>query len=568
MIFSKRAHAFVLLILIVLFSAILFVSKFNILLTFLFLTICLSLIVDKMNSKGCHCLFAGVLSTLIILGSQIQFSTVGASYKENIIQTNLSLEKSIVFLGCFIIIFFFLSGLEYLVFNFKLHPRTRRDLNSVLDQPWIIFIFIMIFWTPYLLTLYPGCVLPDSLSSINQALGNRPLSNHHPVFFTLFLKFFINIFSFLGLNKSIFIYTLVQTIIFASVLIYFVFWLKKYGIPRYFRLSILIYFAIAPVFPIYALNVQKDTLFVSYLFLFTLKCIDVVVSKRKNNWTIAVLVISGVLATFYRNNGLYVVFLTLSVVTVILIKQNKYRQSITIFGAYCTFTFLLINPFVSRNSVPTAAAESLGVPLQQVSRAIVLHGEMSKEDKKYLNQLLPISEYEKYSPMLADSIKWNPKFNNEFLNDNPKEFIKIWADLLPHNFKIYVDAYLLNTYGFWAPFEKNEYGFLDTRVNTNNLNIKQVDLIKLLTGSNVMSRVIERRNFLGSGTLFCLMIVGFYLYWLKGRKLLWIGYLPSLLTWLSIMVATPVAFSLRYVFILAVSLPLFFCLPFLKLNSK
>lgn len=543
-------------------------TKLNLVMTIFLMIVIISLnpLSNKVRVKSSQCVFSALLAGLFAIGNQIHFTFVSAPLKDNYIEED-HVKVFLVFICAFFVIAYILKGLDCLSTPKEIFTEKKICNITFFEKPILICFLLLVFWTPYLLSLYPGSVLPDSLSSINQALGNQQLSNHHPVFFTLFLKFFLKIFSFLGLNKSIFIYTLVQTAIVASILTYFIFWLKKYRIPSYVRLLVLLYFAFAPVFPIYALNVQKDTLFTSYLFLFTLKCIDVVAKKRQRSWTIVVLLFSGILASFYRNNGLYVVFLTLFILTIILIKQKRYHQSIIIFGTYCFISFLLINPLVSRYSVPTAAAESLGVPLQQISRTVVLHGNMSEEDKKYLNQLLPVSEYEKYTPMLVDSIKWNPKFNNEILNDNPKKFIKVWANVLPHNFKTYVDAYLLNTYGFWAPFEKNAYGFLDTRVNTNNLNIKQIDLIKLSTGSSLMERVIEKRNFLGSGTLFCLMIVGFYLYWLKKRKLLWLGYLPSFLTWLSIMVATPVAFSLRYVFILAVSLPLFFCLPFLKIKT-
>ncbi|GAA2925289.1 DUF6020 family protein [Enterococcus raffinosus] len=533
--------------------------------------ICLIMILSPFNKKSSfktyQYVFSGLLAILFALGNQIHFTFVSAFPKDNYIQNNF-VKMFLVFICAFFIIAFILNCLDCLINTKEIFTEKKKCNIFFLNNPIIVFLLLLVFWGPYLLSLYPGTVLPDSLSSINQALGNQQLSNHHPIVFTLFLRFFIRTFSFLGLNKSIFIYTLTQTTIVAGILTYFIFWLKKYSISSYMRLLFLSYFAFAPVFPIYALNVQKDTLFSSYLFLFSLKCIDVIVAKKQSNWMMATLVISGVLATFYRNNGLYIVFIMMIVLSVVLIRKKKYCQSISIFGAYFAITFLMINPLISKYSVPTAMAESFGVPLQQVSRTVVLKGDIGKEDKKYLNQLLPISEYEKYSPMLADSIKWNPKFNNRLLNDEPLRFIKVWARLLPKNFKTYIDAYLLNTYGFWAPFEKNYYGFLDTRVQNNDLKIKQVDLIKLATGSNVMQQVINKRNFFGSGTLLCLMIIGFYIYWIQKRKILWIGYLPSFLTWLSIMVATPVAFSLRYVFILAISLPLFFCLPFLKLKAS
>ena len=44
-------------------------------------------------------------------------------------------------------------------------------------------------------------------------------------------------------------------------------------------------------------------------------------------------------------------------------------------------------------------------------------------------------------------------------------------------------------------------------------------------------------------------------------------YLPALFTWGTIMLATPIAFSLRYVYILVLMIPLDFIIPFLS-NEK
>lgn len=41
---------------------------------------------------------------------------------------------------------------------------------------------------PYLIVYWPGLIFGDLLSSLSQALGSAPLSNHHPVAYTLFLK--------------------------------------------------------------------------------------------------------------------------------------------------------------------------------------------------------------------------------------------------------------------------------------------------------------------------------------------------------------------------------------------
>ena len=41
-------------------------------------------------------------------------------------------------------------------------------------------------------------------------------------------------------------------------------------------------------------------------------------------------------------------------------------------------------------------------------------------------------------------------------------------------------------------------------------------------------------------------------------------YLPGIFTWLTIMLASPIAFSLRYVYILVMMVPLSIITPFLK----
>ena len=45
-------------------------------------------------------------------------------------------------------------------------------------------------------------------------------------------------------------------------------------------------------------------------------------------------------------------------------------------------------------------------------------------------------------------------------------------------------------------------------------------------------------------------------------------YLPALFTWGTIVLATPIAFSLRYVYILVLMIPLDFVIPFLQKNNN
>ena len=48
----------------------------------------------------------------------------------------------------------------------------------------------------------------------------------------------------------------------------------------------------------------------------------------------------------------------------------------------------------------------------------------------------------------------------------------------------------------------------------------------------------------------------------------WIAYVPALANWLCLMIAAPVAYSIRYVFIFVIGLPVYLFLPFICDRKK
>ena len=170
---------------------------------------------------------------------------------------------------------------------------------------------------------------------------------------------------------------------------------------------------------------------------------------------------------------------------------------------------------------------------------------------------------------MVDSIKWDPEFNKTFLTENKGEFLKIWAQMLQNNFKEYVKAYLMDTYGFWSIETKNKYGFVDTYIIKNDFGIERKDCIKNLTGKSI-ENLFTKPDFLGSGTLLWIIVLSAVLLLIKHQQKYIFVLLPCIISWLSIMVATPVAFSLRYVFMIVYTLPLIIMLPFIakEINKK
>ena len=100
------------------------------------------------------------------------------------------------------------------------------------------------------------------------------------------------------------------------------------------------------------------------------------------------------------------------------------------------------------NVAPSEKVESVGIPLNQIARVAALDGDMTENDKEYLNSMLPYESYKAiYTPTCTDNLKWNPSFNNEALEN---DFFNHWFSLFIQNPRAYFEPWELQTFGFWA----------------------------------------------------------------------------------------------------------------------
>ena len=178
------------------------------------------------------------------------------------------------------------------------------------------------------------------------------------------------------------------------------------------------------------------------------------------------------------------------------------------------------------------------------------------------NFITTSGELENYRPCIVDTIKWDQEFNAAYLEENKLTFIKVWGSVLTRNFGNYLNAYCLETFGFWKPLVQNSYGYVDTYISNNELSIVPTDMFARIFGISIQENLAAFRPMVGSGTLLWCFLICLYLCIMQFKKS-WLILVPAFANWLVILIATPVAFSLRYVYILALALPLAFCLPIL-----
>ena len=510
--------------------------------------------------------FSVLLAMVIVLGNMAVFNgDVGGGADQNHFRP---------FVWSDIVLFIVLTvGLSFvLVVADRLRKKhifrgvRRWDLTKADSRKVYLtaLLLILLAWLPYILALAPGSVLEDSLDSISQILDPAvPVNNHHPVFYTFYVGAFIKAGLMLGnINIGVFLYSLVQTCLMAGTIAYTIVIMCRRGVPVWFVGGAMAWYMFMPIFPDYAMIMWKDPIFSCALLWLSFLLLELADDERKlcsRSWLIRYSTVC-LMTVFFRNNGVYAVIL--SAIAVVLLCRRMLKRFLCAALAVLAVYYMITGTLYSWMGIRTEFVESVGIPLQQMAAVIVNDGEVSQEEEEFLYTLLPQEEWEtSYAPCLVDKIKWNEQFDEVFLEENKAQFLQVWMSLLVKNFPEYVKAYGMETLGFWKIGVQDEYGYIDTFIAENGYGIHESSTLQELTGSGLNGFIRNFRVYIGSGTLLWLILAA-AIFVIRDKSKLWIVFIPALGNWLTTMIAAPVAFSLRYVYIFALGLPLFLSLPF------
>lgn len=516
---------------------------------------------------------------------------------------NVSHIENVIILGCFALIF----GLCFSVAHqLMLLNVLKINIIEWIKASIILFIILLISWKIIkkvdeqqlfisyqcdkkeigfvwglsivinlicLFTYFPGVGMNDGL---NIMIGGMSQSQQFPIMYCAAITLITKIGAFFGsLQYSVVIYSIIQIVCVSALYTWIVVWFSKKCAPKYLKYIILLYFLLEPLLAMYAISMLKDTLFSLLLLVLMMLVYDLIIDaeiKRKKTWWILfAIVIFGILTL--RNNGSYIIFPIL-IILFFCCPQN--RKGVICMFFCAIFTIVLLKILMIWVGAEQLFQELVGIPLQQMAAVVANNGKIAPEQAEFLNKLMPLEEMAvQYNPSSADAIKWKSTFDREFLNEHRLEFLMTWVKLLPENFLIYVKAYLQQTFWFWAPCQEGTvqcfYSIENVADNKwlveflKTSGIHDQPLLPAQLNSLLRNWYQLGNKFFREGVCFWIMLSTLVLSVLKNRN--WrmiLVYAPALLLWLTIMISTPVAESMRYVFVFAYALPFFVGVLFIK----
>lgn len=439
-------------------------------------------------------------------------------------------------------------------------------------------LLLTLSWTLCLLVYFPGVGMNDGL---NVLMGRLSSANQFPVYYCIYVVILGKIGNLLGsLQYAVALYSVLQILLTAAICAGILTFLQARSSSRLFRLLAAAYYILQPALAIYSISMLKDTVFSSLLVLYGILLFlmketsfrnpaegSFVPDNQRRKALFLLFLVSSLLISVLRSNGIYIVAACL---LFLLITDPRGRKQLLITALSVLLVNIAGSMIMQHYNVRHNASETLGIPIQQISAVVAYSGDLSSEEEDILRQYIePEKIRELYYPGSADPVKWSDSFNRPYLNASTGEFLSLWAGLLPKNFRIYVQAYLQETYWFWAPVQQGGIQMFDTieDIMDNDYladflvqnGIHDAPVLKGTASDFLKSFYQSGSHFFREGVCFWIMIFSIVLAscrkW-KFRQILPF-YLPQLLTWLTIMVSTPINNSFRYVLFYAYAMPIY-----------
>lgn len=437
-------------------------------------------------------------------------------------------------------------------------------------------------WLPYYVLFFPGLNNPDTSMQIAWALHYptdwlqfSPVrgegvyaTNHHPYFTTLLFGLFARIGLALGdIRWGVALYNLLQLLLTAGIMMGIWFYLRQIGLKRRIFRGGLIFTALFPLYPLYAITMLKDTLFSLFCLTLSVLLFEIARTKGeclKRNRFCILLFCNAWLVMLTKNQGVF--FILGAGLACLVCKGVRGRTAASLLLPAALFQVVWMGILLPWwNVAPGGKQEALGLLFQQTARCVLTYPEdVTPEDEDAIRAILDYDRFDVlYEPMQSDSIKFT--FNQDATDEQMSDYYRVWFRMFLRHPDAYVQALISNVYaGFYLQHETPlSYTHYDNQVVVDypELCIPTPPLLARLEPAIQMAlRAVQYLP--GIGLLFRIggypwVILFVFLDALRRKRYaLILPQLPSILT-VAVLFLSPVSGSYRY------AMPLTCAIPFL-----
>ena len=447
---------------------------------------------------------------------------------------------------------------------------------------WYIYLLFMVIcllgYLPYYLMYFPGWLNNDAVWQIEQALGWAERSNHHPYFHTVILKCLFMI----GYRLSdtytggAALYTFFQVLVMAMVFAFFLYQLYISGSRMLWIVLATAFYAILPINALLTICMGKDEFFVASLLFFAWMTTEFDLEADGTFKWVAYFV-TGLLVCLLRSNGIFIFVGTAFFLMVGKVVKKKVKKTLLCVIAVLVCYLIYHGPILNALHVqPPDTIEGLTMPTQHILCAYLKGGELTEDEVAMIDRVVPVDEVgDYYNPRLFDPVKnyIRTSGNQQEIADNKWDYFKLWFGVGLRNPMQYLVAEVRQTAGFWAydvPDYEYVYGEYYMVDNPFGMEAQR----KLFTYDNELAmhdylmNFMELYNKVWSLGLNMWLMVFCIAYAVYDRRSIMI-YVPFIMMFITLLLATPVYNEFRYAYGLFAAFPILFSYSFgVKTDEK
>ena len=350
----------------------------------------------------------------------------------------------------------FLSGripLYFALMRLLLHWLSQKNFRPARSlSGWKIGALLYVCWLPWYVCLFPGTVSNDSVSQLMSIFGLVPLTNANPICQTGLVALFRRIGEALGggADLAVALYCMLQSVLMAWLLGSLIREMIQSAAPRWLVCISFLFYALCPIFPVFAFCVGKDTNFAMAVLFLALEAWRAVHTERRSPLRIACLSIAAVCCVLLRNPGIYLALLTLALLLVWGLRHKRWHAplcGLVCAGAVFAALHLAILPLF--DIAPMPETEEYSIPLQQVAR-VAASDALTPEQAAAVDGVIPVAELKAaYNGELSDPVK--DLWRRDATPEAKAAFWKMWPRIVMDHPMTCISATFHNTYGYLYP---------------------------------------------------------------------------------------------------------------------